>query len=231
MSHQLPCRLKLLRCRAGLCALWLALLAGTVLAAAPGEPSGASVERGPVAGLPSRTEPLKLHNPPSREQLEAERAELLDKLFARLHGAKSAEAAKVLEEAVRQLWLRSGSPTVDLLLMQAQKAMDAKKLDQAQVLLDTVTDIDPDFAEGWNVRARLHFLQGEVDRALEALDKVLELEPRHFNALVTLGDAKRALDDRSGALEAFREALAINPFLEKAEDAIEQLEKEAGQPI
>jgi len=187
-----------------------------------------------VQDVPSagpQTEGLQLHNPPTTDEIARQQADLLDRMFARLQASKSAEAAAVLQEAVHQLWTRSGSPTVDVLLRQARKAMGAKEYELAGSILDAVNDLSPDFAEGWKQRATLHYLQGENDRAIDALERVLELEPRHFDALVALGVVRESINDRAGALQAFRTALEINPFLKDAEAAVERLEKKAGQPI
>jgi tetratricopeptide (TPR) repeat protein len=72
---------------------------------------------------------------------------------------------------------------------------------------------------------------GRLDRSLADIDKVLALEPRHFGALSGLGMIKRDKGDERGALDAFREALAINPFMPNVREAVKSLEKELEQKI
>ncbi|MET0347629.1 MAG: tetratricopeptide repeat protein, partial [Methyloceanibacter sp.] len=53
-------------------------------------------------------------------------------------------------------------------------------------------------------------------------------DPKHYRALEELGLAYEALGKKPEALEAYREALAINPFLDDAGQAVRFLEKEIG---
>src|SRR5688500_3735507 len=61
--------------------------------------------------------------PPSDLSSEQQREELLDRLFGRLKTAKSEQEAQIVEQSIWRLWMRSGSPTDDLLLEQATKSM------------------------------------------------------------------------------------------------------------
>ena len=58
---------------------------------------------------------------------------------------------------------------------------------------------------------------------LADINRVLDLEPRHFGALSGLGMIKRQQGDLKAALAAFRDALAVNPQLEGAKQAVEEL--------
>src|SRR5438045_3513096 len=66
----------------------------------------------------------------SKHRAPAEsRADTLDGLFARLHKASSPDEAKAVEGAIWELWMKSDSPTAEVLLGQAVKAMGAQELD------------------------------------------------------------------------------------------------------
>jgi tetratricopeptide (TPR) repeat protein len=162
---------------------------------------------------------------------EEQRRELLDKLFGRLQVAKTDEEAKVAEQAIWRLWMHSGSPTDDLLLEQAVKAMNARDYSGARSILDVLIDHAPKFAEAWNRRATINYITGKLDQSLSDIDKVLELEPRHFGALSGLGMIRKDRGDERGALEAFRDALAINPYMSNVRDAVRALEKDLEQKI
>ena len=76
---------------------------------------------------PPIAEPVSTQTAPekpaeTREELEKREAELLDSLFERLAKAENEENAELLESAVWQIWLRSGSDTIDLLMQQTIKA-------------------------------------------------------------------------------------------------------------
>lgn len=168
---------------------------------------------------------------PRAETLAPDPAEMLDRLFGQLHATESEASAKTIEQAIWRLWARSGSPTCDALLGQAEKAMAARELGIAIRILDTAVEIRPQFAEALNRRATAYFLGRQFDRSLADIDRVLELEPRHFGALSGLGAIRREQGDKRAALNAFRRALAINPHLESAKGAVKQLEGELEQEI
>ena len=56
---------------------------------------------------------------------------------------------------------------------------------------------------------------GEYDRSLGDGDRVLALEPRHFDALAGIDLIHIQKDKPREALTAFQKALAVNPFLEE----------------
>ena len=175
-------------------------------------------------------EPTK--EPESPAQLKKRQAEVLEGLFERLAAAENKEKADVLEKAVWQIWLRSGSDTVDVLMQQSIKAMNDERMDAALAILDVVTEIAPTYPEGWNKRATVLYVQQQYEASLRDIQKVLELEPRHFGALSGKGLIRRAQGKDSEALDAFRDALKIHPFLEGADKAIKELKiKVEGQGI
>ena len=58
------------------------------------------------------------------------------------------------------------------------------------------------------------------------IEQVLRLEPRHYQAMAGFGIILEELGDKKGALEAFRRALALNPWLENIGERIAPLELE-----
>ena len=165
---------------------------------------------------------------PSDQQLAQD---LLDRLFGQLHAAKDEASAKIIEDAIWKLWSRSGSPTADVLIVQAVQAMEAGQRQTALRILDTVIEDQPTFAEAWNKRATLYYMMGDYDRSLADIAHVLELEPRHFGALTGLGTILNDRGKKAEALKAYRRALAIDPFLEGAKKALQQIEPETEQKI
>ena len=79
--------------------------------------------------------------------------------------------------------------------------------------LNSVIELKPAYAEGWNQRATVHFHQQKYQASLIDIAQTLELEPRHFGALagravIRLYQSKSAL-----ARQNIIEALRINPYL------------------
>ena len=151
---------------------------------------------------------------------------LLDNLMARLQRATSQEQAKAIENTILQLWLRVYSPSVEVLMKQAIRAMNDEKYAPALTLLDTVIELAPDYAEAWNKRATAYFYERDYERSLADIEQVLQLEPRHFGALTGRGLVQQALGKKKKALDAFREALEIHPFLDGAKSGVKALAKE-----
>ena len=115
------------------------------------------------------------------------REESLDRLFASLRKASGEQAAKATEEKIWELWSRSDSATAEVLLGQAVMAMGAADNAASLEILDRIIVAYPTFAEAWNKRATLHFMIGNYDASLADIEKVLDLEPRHFGALAGRG--------------------------------------------
>ncbi|WP_162914362.1 tetratricopeptide repeat protein [Taklimakanibacter lacteus] len=152
------------------------------------------------------------------------RAEQLDKLFARLIKTDNDTEARRAEQTIWSLWMTSDSPTADALLGQAMKASAANETGAALSILDKVIEVHPNYAEAWNKRATVYFLIGRYNDSLGDIERVLELEPRHFGALSGLGMIKRQQGDLAGARAAFKEALSFNPHMEGVKRALEEIE-------
>ena len=151
------------------------------------------------------------------------RSDLLDSLFARLHKVDTPAEAQVVERAIWELWMKSDSPTAELLLTQAVKALGAGEEQASLSILDKLIAVHPEFAEAWNKRATVYFMIGRYNESLSDISRVLDLEPRHFGALSGLGMIKQQQGDKKAALAAFRDALAVNPQLEGARQAVDEL--------
>lgn len=175
--------------------------------------------------------PVPQQQPQPRVDRKVNPDMLLDRLFGQLHQAEDAKTAQVVEKAIWGLWSQSSSPTANALLGQAAKAMAASNFRVAIRLLDTAIEIKPDFAEAWNKRATSYYLDGDFKNSMADIERVLELEPRHFGALSGLGLIKREQGDQEAALKAFRRALAIHPHLPAASRAVKELESEFEQRI
>ncbi|MEM9206597.1 MAG: tetratricopeptide repeat protein, partial [Pseudomonadota bacterium] len=84
-------------------------------------------------------------------------------------------------------------------------------------------ELDPDYAEGWNRRATVHFLMENFGESLGDIQRTIALEPRHFGAISGMAMIFRRIGDDEAALEAYRRVLSIHPFMGDAEKAVEDL--------
>jgi tetratricopeptide (TPR) repeat protein len=158
----------------------------------------------------------------------ARRTQLIDNLFARLKTVKSQEDGDEIVAQIWKLWQQSGSLELDAAMQHAVLVMGQVPA-LAMPILDDIVARAPDWAEGWNKRATVHYLMGEYDRSLADIDRVLALEPRHFGALAGMGLIRIEKGETREALAAFRRALAVNPFLRERFGIIPALEKELGE--
>lgn len=159
-------------------------------------------------------------------------AEPVDKLFADLKTVETAEDAKPLEAQILATFLRSGSPSIDLLMTRAEAALTAGNKPVARHLLDEVTALAPRFAEGWHRRALLQQDAGDDGAALVSLQKAVDLNPRHFAALFELGQMLEDFGQKGEALKLYRRAIALDPQLEGLQRHIDGLSRDVeGQGI
>ncbi len=147
----------------------------------------------------------------------------LDDLFARLKSVPNEAEARVTEEAIWRVWIVSGNEAADRRMARGVLAMQGGAHAVALAAFDRIVAIAPDFAEGWNKRATVHYLMGNFQASLDDIAKTLALEPRHFGALSGRGLVNLALGDERAALEAFEAALAIHPHLPGANTHIKAL--------
>jgi len=160
-----------------------------------------------------------------------DRPKVLGQLYEQLSKAKDAEAAAPIEQAIENLWLTTGSPTVDLLMSRVVRFTKESDLDLALQIIDATVDLAPDEAEAWYLRAKVHFRQSQYALAIADLKRALERDPKHYRALDDLGLVLDTLGTKKEALEAYRKALEINPFLGDAHQAVEFLSREVGRDI
>jgi len=183
--------------------------------------------------IPPKENKKKLPEAPSKlPKVGADRTRGLDFLFGALKAAPDEASAKHVEARIWAMWMQTPSDTAALLMTRAKAAMDAQNIDVALKLLDSVVKLRPDYVEAWNRRATLYYLKNDYVHSMEDIQQVLVREPRHFGALAGLGMIMQDIGDDKRALDAFRKALAVNPYLEKVPELIKTLsEKVEGRDI
>ena len=200
----------------------LTLIAALVLAVP------ASAQTGPGAGTGKWIQP-----PDKLPRVQrSDPVRNLDFLFEALKIAPDDSSAKAIEERIWSLWVISRSDTANLLMTRVKTAVEAKDLDLAIRLLDSIVVIRPDYVEAWNRRATIHYLKKDYAASLADIRQVLQREPRHFGALSGLGLIMQEIGDDKRALDVYRKALAVYPRLQKIPDIVKTLqEKVEGRDI
>lgn len=114
-------------------------------------------------------------------------------------------------QALWQMWFGQKGQMGFQALQRSQALMEAGQATEAEMVLTELIEAMPDFAEAWNRRAVLYFVEQEFDKAISDCLKVLELVPYHFGALHGLGLCYASIGELRQAIQAFRRALEIQP--------------------
>ena len=137
----------------------------------------------------------------------------MDVLIAEIRAAPGEQSAREISGKMWQLWLQAPDAV-------AQEALDNGMRRRAEFdFLGALDHYDrliaycPDYAEGYNQRAFVHFLTENYKKALVDLDAALERSPRHVGVLsgraLTLMNLGRPEEARAQLIDA----LDINPWL------------------
>jgi tetratricopeptide (TPR) repeat protein len=122
----------------------------------------------------------------------------LDELFRRLARCARAEAAAT-EEHIWSVWMhhphRAAARELDL----ATGDIAARRYDIAETRLTRLLRRAPEFAEAWQKRAALYYLLGRDGDCLHDIRRTLELEPRHFGAMLHFAEILRSGEPAAGA--------------------------------
>lgn len=148
----------------------------------------------------------------------------LDRLFGALQATSDPDEANRLTGLIWLIWNHAEDPETDRLMTDGRIAMERLDFETALARFTAVIEREPDFAEGWNKRATLYYVMGRFRDSIRDIDRVLALEPRHFGALAGLGMNLEALGDDRRALDAWRRALKVNPYLQDARIRVKALE-------
>ena len=150
------------------------------------------------------------------DQKDSRLIELFDKLFL---STNNMEASKLLFN-IWDIWSIADNQETQIIFDEANQFMDVGELDNAIELFTKVVKQSPEFAEGWNKRATVYFLKGELNKSISDIEKTLNLEPRHFGALDGLAEIYLMQDDLLGAALIYRRILEIIPSSKKSQDRL-----------
>lgn len=162
---------------------------------------------------------------PRREVPKPEsRAEVLQRLYGELAKAPDAATADPIVRSIEQLWVQAESPTATLLMNRALMAASEKNYDLSLQFLDTVTELYPEWTEGFNRRAYLYVIKMDYNRALGDLRRVLALDPGNFRALEGLVQVLRTMGQDKAALDVVQTLLKAHPHSPGALETQKELE-------
>ena len=132
---------------------------------------------------------------------------------------------ELAEQGLWVLWGRSGDKAIDALMAKGAEAIQAHDFKEAIATYSEIIRRKPAFAEGWNKRATVLFLAGDLKRSLADCDEVMKRNPYHFGALAGYGQIYFQMKEYDKAIEYWKRALKVNPNMVGVEGNIEIAEK------
>jgi tetratricopeptide (TPR) repeat protein len=154
-----------------------------------------------------------------RERRPARDLPRLDELFRRLAASSGAEAPAA-EDGIWDVWMDHPHRAAAAVLEAATRDIAARRYDIAETRLTALLRSAPRYAEAWHKRAALYYLLGRDAECLHDLGRTLELEPRHFAAMLHFAEIRLGEGARADARFAFAAALTVHPHLPRARAAL-----------
>ena len=154
-----------------------------------------------------------------------ERDTELDRLFLELKKNISSDSLDI-EKQIWLLW--STHPTdkkLTSILDRGSELVQKQQFTKAISIFSEVIALDSTWAEPWNKRATVYYLIGEFQNSQDDIDKVLELEKRHFGALAGQGLVNIQLKNYEKAIRSYEKAQEIYPGMKSPNIMIKQIEE------
>lgn len=147
----------------------------------------------------------------------------LDSLFADLKRAEPAKDPNETMELIWAIWIDHRNKDASHRMIAAVEAIAAGARDLARPILDSLIEDFPDWAEAWNKRATLSFIERKDGASIEDIKRTLELEPRHFGAIIGFAQICLRHGRTQEAKAAFETALTLNPHIAGLDDIVRDL--------
>ncbi len=148
----------------------------------------------------------------------------LNNLFKKLNETENQDEIRNLISDIWNIWYEVDDPKVIEYFEKGIQAMNLRNYPLAIRFFNNLIEEDPNFAEGWNKRATVHFMMGNFDQSMQDIIKTLELEPRHFGALDGMGLIFIHQGQFQQAIDVYDKMLEIFPFSVKTMDKKERIQ-------
>lgn len=144
----------------------------------------------------------------------------LDALFSRLAACTHAEEAIRTEDQIWDAWMHHPHRAAAEALQRATRDIAARRYDIAETRLSALLRSAPGFAEAWHKRATLYYLLGRDEECLHDIRRTLELEPRHFAAMLHFAEILLAMNAAADVRFACFAVLTLHPHLARAKELL-----------
>ena len=149
----------------------------------------------------------------------------IELLLDNLASSPSPSESGLIRREVWSLWLegyidRTNKSKID----EALDLFNAGKLEKAKIVFSEIIELDPDYVEGWNKRATVRFLLGDLDGSLKDIGEVLKRQPRHFGAISGSGLIHMHNSNFLEAYKSYKRLIEIDPHNEDGKRFLLMLE-------
>jgi len=152
--------------------------------------------------------------------------ERLNDLFLTLSMSSDLPTIRKTESEIWEIWFKHPNQDVEQLMRIGMARMNYNRYADAMLIFTQLVDNFPDYAEGWNRRATLHYVLGNYKESVADIEQVLALEPRHFGALSGLGLVYLQQDQLSKAKRAFESLIDVHPESPNAKRNLEKINRD-----
>ncbi|ATF18770.1 tetratricopeptide repeat protein [Phaeobacter gallaeciensis] len=139
--------------------------------------------------------------------------EAVDQLIRKVQEARDEASAQQISNQFWQYWADAPNAQAQALLDRGMTRRSAFDFLGALEAFDRLVAYCPEYAEGYNQRAFVHYLRRDFGAALMDLDRALALSPRHVAAMSGRALSLYGLSRLGEARVALEQALSLNPWL------------------
>ena len=149
----------------------------------------------------------------------------LNKLFQELKISNLFDSYET-EQKIWKIWsTHPNNEELTLLLSKGSDFVFEQNYFKALDIFTEIINLDPSWAEAWNKRATVLYMIGEFQKSQKDIDKVLELEQRHFGALAGQGLVNIELQNYEKAIKSYQRAKELYPSMKSPEIMINRIKE------
>ena len=137
-------------------------------------------------------------------------------LFSNVKDSQNELSSSIYITSIWKIWSEINDTNSQQLYDLGNQLLKKREYKKSLLVFSDLINKEPDFAEGWNKRATLHFLMGNFNESIQDINKTLALEPRHFGALDGLGQIQFKLNNFYESIQTYEKLLTIVPHSSSA---------------
>ncbi len=147
----------------------------------------------------------------------------LDALFDDLKRSNPLREPGETMELIWATWITHQDEAAAHRMVAAVEAIAAGARDLAKPILDKLVLDFPDWPEAWNKRATIAFIERRDGDCMADIVRTLQLEPRHFGAILGFAQICLRHGRKQEAKAAFEIAMDLNPHITGLRQIVDEL--------